>query len=129
MIEDVEMTRKILYLYADEEGNNWPSKIEEWDIMQQVPNEEPSKVRAHLQWAYEAGLLDGKPFCHVEAPGVGPIFNHPKGLTKSGSDYVKLARSSLWEKAINYVRSDGLQPTTSALAKVMSQLAANSLSG
>ena len=30
MIEDVEMTRKILYLYADEEGNNWPSKIEEW---------------------------------------------------------------------------------------------------
>lgn len=121
MIEDVELTRKILELYADED--RWPSAIGESEIRQAFPEESHQRLTAHFVWAADAGMFKGE--AYYKEPTRVPIYqiNQPDGLSKKGSDYIKYARSDLWDKAKKILQKKGVTITTSLLVKVLPKLA------
>lgn len=124
MIEDVELTRKILELYADED--RWPSAIGESEIRQAFPCESRDRLIAHVVWAADAGMFKGE--AYYKEPMNRSIYqiNQPDGLSKDGSDYVKYARSGLWDKAKKTLQAKGLPIVTSLLAKLLPKLAEES---
>ena len=122
MIEDIELTRKILETYADED--EWPSKIEETDLRRAFPDVRDDILIAHLVWATDAGMFKGKGYYRVELMG-GPEygFGYPDGLSKVGSDYVHSARqSNLWEKGKKQIAEKGLPLSTSVMSRVLAKI-------
>ena len=122
MIEDVELTRKILELYADED--KWPSQIDGYKIREKFPDETEDRLIAHVVWAADAGMFKGEAystFTHTMGTQYG--FGYPHGLSKLGSDYVQYARGSVWDKAKEEGRKKGIPLTTSILAKILPTLA------
>ena len=122
MIEDVELTRKILELYADED--RWPSAIGGTEIRQAFPNESEHRLIAHVVWAADAGMFKGQAYSSMEfMEGTQYDIGYPDGLSKVGSDYIKYARSSLWNRAKSIIKKQGVPLSTSLLAKVLPKLA------
>ena len=123
MLEDVELTRKILELYADED--KWPSRIGESEIKAACPDESEDRLMAHVVWAADAGMFKGKAYDKIEFMDVGSqyVWSYPDGLSKAGSDYIKYARSSLWERAKSNIQKQKIPLSTSLLAKILPKLA------
>ena len=61
MVEDVELTKEILSIYADEDY--FPSSIHPNDICLNLQSKHGrSKVVQHIVWAKDAGLLLGETY-------------------------------------------------------------------
>ena len=122
MIEDVELTRQILELYADEES--WPSSIGEAELRSAFPNESHARLVAHVVWATDSGMFKGTAYETVSTmQGTYYIICSPDGLSKLGSDYVTYARSGLWDKAKNMIQEKAVPLTTQSLVKLLPKLA------
>ena len=122
MIEDVELTRNILELYADED--RWPSAIGGSEIRQAFPKQSEQCLIAHVVWAADSGMFKGEAYYRTEfISGTQYDFGYPDGLSKAGSDYIQYARSSLWERAKSNIQKQGVPLSTSLLAKVLPKLA------
>ena len=122
MTEDIELTRKILELYADED--KWPSSIGEAELREAFPDVHTNVLTAHIVWAQDSGMFKGKAYeIYRHMGGVEYIIGAPDGLSKEGSDYVKYARTSLWDKAKERAKEKSVPLTTQLLAKILPQLA------
>lgn len=127
MTEDVELTRKILNVYAEEE--EFPSSIDANSICLKFQQEYGrDKVMAHLVWAKDAGLLLG-PVYSITEFAMGPQYDPRRvhGLSKAGSDYIAYANSGLWDKAKKYAKDKSIPATTQVLAKILPKLAEQSM--
>lgn len=126
MIEDVELTRKILGLYAEED--RWPSAIGGPEIRQAFPDESNDRLIAHVVWAADAGMFKGTAY-HSTAFTHGTQYDigYPDGLSKDGSDYIKYARSGLWKRAKSIFQDKSVPLTTQVLAKILPKLAEDAL--
>lgn len=108
MIEDVELTRKILEIYAAD--GDFPSSISANSVCLELQDEYGrQEVTQHLVWAKDAGLLSGPVYSRIDVLS-GPQYSLRRvdGLSKEGSDYVLYARSGLWDKAKNHIKKKSL---------------------
>ena len=122
MTEDVELTRKILELYADEE--KWPSCIGSKELRNAFPGEPLSRLTAHVVWAADAGMFKGETYRRIShSKGTQYKICRPDGLSKIGSDYINYARSSLWDKAKKKAQEQAIPLTTQLVSKILPQLA------
>lgn len=128
MVEDVELTKEILGIYADEDC--FPSSIHPNEICLKLQNTHGrSKVILHLVYAKDSGLLLGEVYQRqwtTTSTQYSP--RRVDGLSKEGSDYIKYARSGLWERAISHVNERSIPLTTQILAKVFPVLAEKAIS-
>ena len=127
MVEDVELTKEILGIYADDDG--FPSSIHPNEICLDLqPKHGRSKVIQHIVWAKDAGLLSGEAYNRTwTTTSTQYSLRRIDGLSKEGSDYIKYARSGLWEKALSHISKKSLPMTTQILAKVLPILAEKSI--
>ena len=123
MIEDVEITRRILELYANE--NEFPSSIGMEELMEALPDIPRNVLEIHIVWANDSGMFLGRAYLKTNIAYGGTEYTilTPDGLSKEGSDYVKYAQTSLWDKAKDMAQEKSVPLTTQLLARILPKLA------
>ena len=132
MKEDVEITKKIIQVYADEEY--FPSRMALDDLRRALAQRgvdvTPDQLAYHLVCAIDAGLFLGegyeatKFYLSIEYT-IGRI----DGLHVRGSDYYHESQSSLWDKAKQALQERAIPLTTKAMAPMLTEQLKNAISG
>ena len=94
-VQDLELSRDILYLFADEES--YPSKLQYLDLVEEFPNIPDWQVLLSIDRLSSAGLLQVKLEFHRENITMCEFI----GLTNEGDAFVFGARNpKRWEKSL-----------------------------
>ena len=122
MIEDPELTRKILEYFA-QDSVPYPANVTFDDLCAVFNKEDPERISYHLLCAAKTNLLE-VPYKETHTgDGVLLTFDYISGLTPEGGEYVQHSRTSLWDKAIHQVKESGVAVTTAILVNYLPKLA------
>lgn len=126
MIENVDLTLKILEHFARDDVG-YPANLTVEHLKKEFPDEGWDRITYHVRCAEECGLLEAQ--INEKHTFDGAIVNvgYISGLTASGGEYVRNARSKFRDEAKNEIIKSGLEVTTSLLAQVMGGLIARAL--
>ena len=118
MIEDVELTRKILEHFAQDEVG-FPANLSYEDICSAFGDTDQQTIAFHLWCACDAGLLEGS--CNEKElmDGWQVTFGWFLGLNIRGSNYVHDSRGSLWAKAVKRLKEHKATVTTAAIVEIL----------
>lgn len=117
MIEDVELTLKILEHFA-QDSVGFPANVTYEDLCGLFPDESHEKISYHLLCAAENDLLKVAYQETNNAWGYTCKFTSGiAGLTAKGGEYVHHARSHFWDKALKSLREQKVEVTTAVLVK------------
>ena len=128
MIEDPELTRRILEYFASDEVK-FPANKRVEELAEAFPEVDFSRLKYHVRCAGENGLLIVNIREQSTFSSVHVIFGFISGLTAKGGDYVRGSRSKFWNEAKKKIINKGLEVTTSNLAETMFKLISTSLGG
>ncbi len=122
MIENPEITLKILRIYARDE-TPWPANYCVEDIVRLTDDFERNAIEYHLICAIESELLHGSVNKTSMMDGNLYTFGYIDGLTAKGSEYVCNSENpEVWNKAKDYLISAGLKLTTNNLVTAVSDV-------
>ena len=121
MIEDPQLTLKILQYFAQEEVG-WPANKTFQDVSKMFPEESHERIQYHIICAIDGGLLKGTYRRTSTFQGVRYSVGILDGLSKVGGDYVRKASSPLWNQAKDLLAKKGLALTTSHMLETMDRL-------
>ena len=121
MIEDPQLTLKILQYFAQEEVG-WPANKTLQDVSKMFPEERQGRIQYHIICAIDGGLLKGTYRRTPTFQGVRYSVGILDGLSKVGGDYIRKASSPLWNQAKDLLAEKGLALTTSHMLETMDGL-------
>ena len=128
MIENPEITLKILRIYARDE-TPWPANYRVEDIVRLTDDFERNVIEYHLICAIESELLRGSVNRTSTFAGSVYTFGYIDGLTAKGGEYVCNSENpEVWNKAKDYLISEGLKITTDNLRIALSNVVQNIIS-
>ena len=120
MLEDPTLTRDVLAYFARDEVG-YPAQVTLEELQRAFNDVTPDKLAYHTKLAIDLELLDGR---YKTVPFYGGqeelIFVSLSGLTRQGSDYVKMARTPQWRKACEELKQMGRAVSTAVLVQVLS---------
>ena len=120
MIEDTELTRKILEYFASDDISFPADVIVESHLTKEFPEISLEVLQYHVICAIDCGLLHGT---YKRTPtlsdGVLITIGYIDGLTSSGGDYVKQSRTSHLKTAMKSIQDAGIQVTTALLVETL----------
>ena len=130
MIEDVELTRKILKVVAEDPG--FPAGITLEKLEEEIPKD-PSdssgdhvrhreRLTYHVVLAYENGLLLGEKIVSTNM-GMSTrneyFVDQIDGLTTTGCNYLGYAQSKYWQRTLSLFAEEGVKATTQEMIKLL----------
>lgn len=119
MIEDIELTRKILELFASDDVG-FPANLRvQTDLEENFPDIPLETLQYHIICAFECGLLHGSYDRNVMHDGIIYTIDFIDGLTASGGEYIRQSRSSHLDTAKKLIQNAGAQITTSLLIEAL----------
>ena len=122
MIEDVELTRKVLEFFAKEDVP-FPANVTIDNLSDHFPNEDPGRLNYHVMCAAENELLIVPEMNRVSTlKSATYVIGRIDGLTVKGGDYVKHSRTKFWQQAKEKCASLGLKQTTDILCNLVFKL-------
>ena len=125
MIENPEITLKILRIYARDE-TPWPANYCVEDIVRLTDDFERNVIEYHLICAIKSELLQGSVNKTSTLDGNLYTFGYIDGLTAKGSEYVCNSENpEVWNKAKDYLISAGLKITTDKSYTAVSNVVQN----
>ena len=119
MLEDPTLTRDILAYFARDEVG-YPAQVTIEELQRAFNDVTPDKLAYHTKLAIDLELLDGR---YKTVPFYGGqeelMFLSLSGLTRQGSDYVRMARTPGWRKACEELKETGRAVSTAILVQVL----------
>ena len=127
MIENPELTRKILEYFASDEIR-FPANKTLDDLKSEFSDEELDVLAYHVSCAHEEGLLEvGLTKTSTLSDGELITVGWITGLTQPGGEYVRHSQTKFWNQAKNVIQETGQKVTTTALRDVLFMLTRKAL--
>ncbi len=121
MIEDVELTRKILEYFAQEDIG-FPANVTLEELCGIFNDRNEDEISYHLVCAEESGLLTADYTVTKTFDGHILTFGYISGLTAQGGDYVRYSQSH-WGQALQVLREKKVAVTREILTELLPALA------
>lgn len=130
MIEDVELTRRILKVVAGDSG--FPAGVTLEKLEKEIPRDSSDppgdhvrhreRITYHVVLAYENGLLLGEKIVATNM-GMGTrneyFVDQIDGLTTTGCNYLGYAQSKYWQRTLSLFAEEGVKATTQEMIKLL----------